>query len=96
MYSYSMDSMTQLSDSAWLALTVAALEAVVTLLLAFTQIYFLQQSRTGFSHTDTTISRITILTIHTGLLTSSVATLCMIFVSIYHKHWSSEVDKSLR
>lgn len=60
----------------------SALDAAVGLTIAFSMIFFLHRSRTGFRRTDSMINRMIMLTINTGLLSNVVASLCFIFVSV--------------
>ncbi|KAH8109870.1 hypothetical protein DFH11DRAFT_1730779 [Phellopilus nigrolimitatus] len=53
------------------------------IIIAFTLIFLLQRSRTGFSRSETIINRLILFTINTGLLTSLCALMSLIFVSLY-------------
>jgi hypothetical protein len=68
----------QLERLKGMAMTVDIMAAVLDLLLAVTLCYLLHKSRTGFKTTDTTISRVMLFTVNTGLMTSICATVTVI------------------
>ncbi|KAL5480184.1 hypothetical protein ACEPAI_1454 [Sanghuangporus weigelae] len=71
----------------WLGRASESLVVVSDFSIAGSLIFYLHHSRTGFRKTETMVNRLIILTINTGLSTSIVATLTLIFISIYpHKY----------
>ncbi|EJD05289.1 uncharacterized protein FOMMEDRAFT_27450 [Fomitiporia mediterranea MF3/22] len=71
----------------WLGRASESLVVISDFSIAGSLIYYLQRSRTGFRKTETMVNRLTILTVNTGLSTSIVATLTLIFLSAYpHKY----------
>ncbi|KAL5500837.1 hypothetical protein ACEPAH_9224 [Sanghuangporus vaninii] len=71
----------------WLGRASESLVVVSDFSIAGSLIFYLHRSRTGFRKTETMVNRLIILTINTGLSTSIVATLTLIFISIYpHKY----------
>jgi len=68
----------QLERLKGMAMTVDIMAAVLDLLLAVTLCYLLHKSRTGFKTTDTTITRVMLFTVNTGLMTSICATVTVI------------------
>ncbi|KAH8109884.1 hypothetical protein DFH11DRAFT_893616 [Phellopilus nigrolimitatus] len=63
--------------------SINILGAASDIMIAFTLIFLLQRSRTGFSRSETIINRLILFTINTGLLTSLCALMSLIFVSLY-------------
>jgi len=56
-----------------------AAESVTDIVITGTLVWYLRRHKTGFQHSDSTIDRIIRLTVQTGLVTSLVATLDLIF-----------------
>ncbi|KAH8109883.1 hypothetical protein DFH11DRAFT_893550 [Phellopilus nigrolimitatus] len=63
--------------------SINILGAASDIMIAFTLIFLLQRSRTGFSRSETIINRLILFTINTGLLTSLCALMSLIFISLY-------------
>ncbi|KAL0949179.1 hypothetical protein HGRIS_009257 [Hohenbuehelia grisea] len=66
-----------------LSMTVNVLAAVGDALIAGSLVYLLQRSRTGFRKSDTMISKLTMFTVNTGLLTSICATASLISILLW-------------
>ncbi|KAK0203021.1 hypothetical protein DFS33DRAFT_1344347 [Desarmillaria ectypa] len=69
--------------SVWLAGT-----ALCDVIIAGSMVFFLSKSKTGFHRTDMLLTRITIITLETGLASAAVATLDMIlFLKFRDENW---------
>ncbi|EIW53085.1 uncharacterized protein TRAVEDRAFT_75231 [Trametes versicolor FP-101664 SS1] len=67
------------AKSAWLAAVPYGFTIVTDVILTSTLILFLHRSRTGMRQTDTLLNTLIAYTINTGLLTTSLSTLCLFF-----------------
>ncbi|KAL5522314.1 hypothetical protein ACEPAF_2171 [Sanghuangporus sanghuang] len=71
----------------WLGKASESFVVVSDFSIAGSLIFYLHRSRTGFRKTETMVNRLIIIIINTGLSTSIVAALTLIFLSIYpHKY----------
>jgi len=79
----SFTTLGQLSELKALSITVNALAAAGDLLIAVILCWILQTSRTGFSKSDTVITKLIAISINTGLVTSICAILSLITIVVF-------------
>lgn len=80
-YSIQGSTFSNIRDREWLGRASESLVVVSDFSIAGSLIFYLNRSRTGFKRTETMVNRLIIFTINTGLSTSVVATLTLLFVS---------------
>jgi len=77
------DSFDQLPQIFNISRSINILGAASDVAIAFTLIVLLHRSRTGFSRSETIITKLVIFTINTGLLTSGCAVLSLITITVF-------------